>query len=89
LRVESISVVHERPWALSSTLPRKGAQLSHLSEEADQEVVVPACVLDLTSDRSLVGVGAKQVEGQFSQDGQVLWSVALAVSGPVFVEDHV
>jgi hypothetical protein len=36
-----------------------------------------------------VGVGAKQVEGQFSQDGQVLWSVALAVSGPVFVEDHV
>src|SRR5690349_13753346 len=69
--------------------PPLRAGLSHLGEEGEQEGIVPSGAFDFSAERSLVRMRSENVEGQLSQNREVLRSMVLAVSGAILVEDNV
>src|SRR5580698_4252094 len=69
-------------------LPRR-AGLSHMGEERGEEGVVPSCSLDLAFDGALVWVLSQGVEGELSDEGEVLRGMILSASVGVFGEADV
>ena len=63
--------------------------LSHMSKELEEEVFAPRSELHFSGEGSSVGMGSQYVEGDASNDGKVLWSIILAGSRIVLVEDNV
>src|SRR2546421_333375 len=59
------------------------AGLSHMTEHAEEEGVVPAGTLDFAPDRGVVRVSSQDVEGEPAQGGKVLGSIVL--SGTIVV----
>jgi hypothetical protein len=60
-----------------------------MSKELEEEALIPCSELHFAPDRSIVGVGSQDVEGDAAQDGKVLRPVILSGAGVVFVKDHV
>ncbi len=65
------------------------AGLSHMSDDGEQEGIVPSCALDFASDGGLVWVAPEEVEGELSHQSDVLGAVVLAVAGSIFVEHDI
>lgn len=42
------------------------AGLSHMSDDRDEELIVPPCVLDLSTNGGLIWMGSDEVEGNLS-----------------------
>lgn len=66
-----------------------GAGLSHMAEHGEEEGVVPSGALELLLHGALGGMVSCNVEGELSEQGEVLRGVVLAAAGAVFVEDDV
>jgi len=60
-----------------------------VSDDGEEEVLVPSRAFELSADRDLVGVGSEEVEGEFSQDRDVFGPMAFAISGAIFVQDDI
>src|SRR6266852_5968931 len=73
------------------TLPLR-VGLSHVGElvdEADEEGVVPGCGFDLLLDGEFGWMDAQDVEGELSQDREVLGSIVLSRAIGVLAQDDV
>ena len=75
--------------------PRRGqgkiyplAGLSHLTDDGSCEVVGPSGAFSFSSDRDFGSGAFENVEGEFSEDGEVFWAVILSVAGAILVESH-
>lgn len=70
--------------------PPDPAGLSHVTEEFEEEGIVPPGALELTAQGDCpVRVSLGDVEGQASEDSQIGWSVVLAIAREVFVENAI
>jgi hypothetical protein len=49
----------------------RAAGLSHMSKELEEEVFSPSCEVHFAGDGFVVGMGAQDVEGDASEDGEV------------------
>src|SRR5215469_6183105 len=57
-----------------------------MSDEGEKEAVVPTCAFDFAFDGPLVGMLADEVEGELSDQGEVLRGVVHSASAGVFLE---
>src|SRR5205807_7897317 len=72
------------------SLPRLRAGLSHVTEEIEEESVVPSCALELGSQGDFcVGMSAGDIEGEAPQDGEVGWGIVLSIARQVLVEHDI
>src|SRR5438552_18246457 len=72
------------------SLPRLRAGLSHVTEEIEEESIVPSCALELGSQGDFcVGMSAGDIEGEAPQDGEVGWGIVLSIARQVLVEDDI
>src|SRR5438045_9622605 len=70
--------------------PVNGAGLSHVTEEIEQESIVPSCALELGSQGDFcVGMSAGDIEGEAPQDGEVGWGIVLSIARQVLVEHDI
>ncbi len=60
-----------------------------MSKEFVEEFFAPSGELHFAGGRSRVWVDAQDVEGLAPDDGDILWSIILARSRVVFVEDDI
>src|ERR1043166_2890819 len=84
--MNSTASVRKRFMRLS--LPRR-AGLSLLTEQVEEEVFVPCCGFDFTAHRDGIGMGAKEIESQSAQDGEVLGGGVLSGALGIFGEDDI
>jgi hypothetical protein len=70
-------------WYQHSGRTASGAGLSHLAEQVEEVLIVPSGLFDLRSYGGFLGVGAQEVEGEASQEGDVLGRVVLARPRPI------
>ena len=66
-----------------------GAGLSHMTEHAQEEGVVPPRAFDFLAQGRGRGVTADQIEGELSEDSKVLGRVVFASSVAILVEDDI
>src|SRR5262245_11401687 len=69
--------------------PRQPAGLSHLTEHAEEEGIVPAGTLYFASDRGAVRMGPQYVEGKLAEDSEVLGGIVLSGSIAILGEMNV
>src|SRR5437870_13236214 len=61
--------------------------LSHVTEEIEEESIVPSCALELGSQGDFcVGMNAGDIEGEALQDGEVGWGIVLSIARQFLVE---
>src|SRR5438093_4772010 len=70
--------------------PLLRAGLSHVTEEIEEESIVPSCALELGSQGDFcVGMSAGDIEGEAPQDGEVGWGIVLSIARQVLVEHDI
>ena len=65
------------------------AGLSDMRKKLEEEFTAPSCEFHFSSWRTLVGVGVQDVEGQASDEGEILWRVVLPCPRVVLIEHHI
>jgi hypothetical protein len=60
-----------------------------MSDEAEEEGILPSGALDLAAQGGRVGMGVQQVERPPAQQRQGLAAIPLARAGAVLVEHHI
>src|SRR5271166_111497 len=60
-----------------------------MSKEFEEEVLSPGCEPHFSGDRAGIGMRTQDVEAHSSDNPKILWSVILAGSGIVLVEDDI
>lgn len=60
-----------------------------MCDEAEKEAVVPCCAFDFLPHGYFLRVSAQDVEGEFSQDSEVLGRIVISGSVGIFLEDDV
>src|SRR3984893_445345 len=80
-----------REWrSANSFLPLQGAGLSHIRKHLEEEFFVPSSPLELGAHGGFgIGVSARNIQCQASQDSQVRRSVVFSRPGEILVEDNV
>src|SRR5262249_30761967 len=83
------TLCHPTPARKSApTLPFQ-AGLSHMSEQAEKEGIVPACTLDFLPDREGRRVGAQDVECEPADRCQIFRTIVLSGPAAIFVEEDI
>src|SRR5436305_9569724 len=66
------------------------AGLSHVTEEIEEESIVPSCALELGSQGDFcVGMSAGDIGGEGLRDGEVGWGIVLSIGRQVFSEQGI